>query len=132
MALPSVDFYKVRNVSATRDSWVIKVFINRIWYVTHEYNPKDFLSLEMLGIDSQGSKTQLTLYKYLMSVMQVAIREGKVYAIKKFSMIPNGGRFRATRHNYRIVLQRRTLITRVECDMLMNTGLAPLTTSAMW
>ncbi|KAJ1422502.1 Nucleic acid-binding, OB-fold [Sesbania bispinosa] len=99
MALPSVAFDKVRNVSTARDGWVIK-----------------------------GSRIQLTLYKYLMSVMQVKICEGKVYVFKNFSVIPNVGSFKATRHNYRIVLQRRTLITSVECDMLMNTGLSLLTT----
>ncbi|KAJ1391357.1 Nucleic acid-binding, OB-fold [Sesbania bispinosa] len=130
-SLPTLCFDKVKHVSPNRENWTIKVYIPRIWYVAHESDPKDFISLEMLAIDSYGGKIQLTLYKAVVSFMQVDLCEGRVYILKNFAVVPNIGRYKATRHNFRIVLQRKTCITRVECDMIMSSGLAPLTTAAI-
>ncbi|KAJ1393903.1 Nucleic acid-binding, OB-fold [Sesbania bispinosa] len=131
MAQPLYGFDKLKNLSQSRDNWLIKISIIRMWHVPHEYVSNDIMSIEMVGIDSQGTKIQITLYKPILPFLQVELGEGLVYIMKIFSVVPNVGLNKATRHSSRIIILRRTMITRVEPDMVMISGLAPLTAAAI-
>ncbi|KAJ1405252.1 hypothetical protein SESBI_26016 [Sesbania bispinosa] len=76
MAQIPVQFNMLRNISPASDSWIVKVVVSHMWCIPHEYDPRDYSSVEMMVVDAEGSKIQLTVYRGLMSMYQAEMCEG--------------------------------------------------------
>ncbi|KAJ1376784.1 Nucleic acid-binding, OB-fold [Sesbania bispinosa] len=131
MANRSVTFDKVKSISPVADSWMICVLLSCMWCVHDEFENKDCIIVDMLLIDSDGSKIQAKVYKMLFTNFLSDMHEGGVYVLRNFNVVPNTGSYKATNHPFTIVFQRKTIVTRTDPDVLHTIGLSPLSAAAI-
>ncbi|RYR64927.1 hypothetical protein Ahy_A03g010949 [Arachis hypogaea] len=51
------------------------------------------------------------------------LSEGRVYVMKLFSVVPNQGSYRATRHQFKLIFQFRTTVRDAICDFIPKSAL---------
>ncbi|XP_072069467.1 uncharacterized protein [Arachis hypogaea] len=51
------------------------------------------------------------------------LSEGQVYVMKLFSVVPNQGSYRATRHQFKLIFQFRTTVRDAICDFIPKSAL---------
>ncbi|XP_020972861.1 uncharacterized protein LOC107629923 [Arachis ipaensis] len=63
-------------------------------------------------------KIQATVRKTMIYRFKQLLSEGRVYVMKLFSVVPNQGSYRATRHQFKLIFQFRTTVRDAICDFI--------------
>ncbi|RYR08858.1 hypothetical protein Ahy_B05g076697 [Arachis hypogaea] len=71
----------------------------------------------------KGCKIQATVWKTMIYRFKELLSEGQVYVMKLFSVVPNQGSYRATRHQFKLIFQFRTTVRADTCDFIPKTTL---------
>ncbi|XP_057417820.1 uncharacterized protein LOC130712018 [Lotus japonicus] len=100
----------VSTICASKDTWTIVVKVIRLWLTPSYSGSKLPSSLEMVLMDSKGSKIHATIRRTLVYRFQNQISEGRVYQISFFGVCENGGDFRTTCHPYKINFQMHSTV----------------------
>ncbi|KAG4938503.1 hypothetical protein JHK85_045253 [Glycine max] len=75
-------------------------------------DPRKRYSFELVLLDSDGSKIQVSIRKLMLRRFNCCVEEGRVYRMSFFGVIPNFGSYRATTHEYKLLLHGKTTIIR--------------------
>ncbi|XP_020994297.2 replication protein A 70 kDa DNA-binding subunit B isoform X2 [Arachis duranensis] len=71
----------------------------------------------------EGCKIQATVRKTMIYKFKQLLSEGRVYVMKLFSVVPNQGSYRATRHQFKLIFQFRTTVRDAICDFIPKSAL---------
>ncbi|XLT69647.1 hypothetical protein S245_026792 [Arachis hypogaea] len=113
----------VNKINLEKEAWNLKVRVIRLWTVptfTGQLLPN---SMEMILVDESGCKIQATVQKTMICRFKQLLSEGRVYVIKLFSVVPNQGSYRATRHQFKLIVQFRTTVRDAICDFIPKSTL---------
>ncbi|KAL4392226.1 hypothetical protein AHAS_Ahas03G0323900 [Arachis hypogaea] len=77
--------------------------------------------MEMILVDESVSYT--TVRKTMIYRFKQLLSEGRVYVMKLFSVVPNQGSYRATRHQFKLIFQFRTTVRDAICDFIPKSAL---------
>ncbi|KAJ1392343.1 hypothetical protein SESBI_35888 [Sesbania bispinosa] len=124
MAMVSAGFHPISNVCGRRESWRLKVKVIRVWNMAAIATPHDPYALQMLLLDEEGTLIEGTVQKANMQRFSAMIVEGLVYKITNFNVIKNGGSFRATRHDHKILFTVNTKVICCENVCIPSLGLS--------
>ncbi|KAJ1397111.1 hypothetical protein SESBI_32017 [Sesbania bispinosa] len=113
------------NVYPGRQTWRLKVRVERMWEMFPLDEPSKPFFVEMVLLDSEGVKIQASIRKPMMKKFKGLISEGDVCKMYFFGVVKNLGSYRATRHEYKLLFYLRTKVTRCESMTIPFIGLAP-------
>ncbi|KAL4293597.1 hypothetical protein AHAS_Ahas18G0144000 [Arachis hypogaea] len=84
--------------------------------------------MEMILVDKSGFKIQATIRKSMIHRFKELLSEGQVYVMKLFSIVPNQGLYRATKHQFKLIFQFRTSIRADTSNFIprLNLTITPL------
>ncbi|RYR47897.1 hypothetical protein Ahy_A07g033882 [Arachis hypogaea] len=73
---------------------------------------------EAWNLKVRGCKIQATIRKTMIYRFKQLLSEGRVYVMKLFSVVPNQGSYRATRHQFKLIFQFRTTVRDAICGFI--------------
>ncbi|KAJ1414961.1 hypothetical protein SESBI_18473 [Sesbania bispinosa] len=124
MALVSAGFHSISNVCGRKESWRLKVKVIRVWNMCAIATPDDPYALQMLLLDEEGGLIEGTVQKQNMQRFSSIIVEGRVYKLTNFNVVKNGGNFRASGHDHKILFTVNTKVICCENVSIQGMGFA--------
>ncbi|KAJ1440451.1 hypothetical protein SESBI_02024 [Sesbania bispinosa] len=119
-------FDLVKNVSPGKQTWRLKVRVERLWEMFPLDEPTKPFSIEMVLIDAEGFKIQASIRKPMMKKFKELVDEGEVYRMFFFGVVRNLGSYRATGHEYKLLFHAKTKLTRCETANIPYLGVVPV------
>ncbi|RYR65869.1 hypothetical protein Ahy_A03g011793 [Arachis hypogaea] len=110
-------------ITPWRESWKVHVKVVKLWY--HK-NPALDLSqnlLHMVLMDEKLHKIQATIRDQLISNFAVSLNEGDLYLMTHFTVVPNTGLNRVTKHRFRLLFQYKTFVVSVVSPRIPHSDL---------
>ncbi|XP_057419196.1 uncharacterized protein LOC130713448 [Lotus japonicus] len=95
-------FHDVSELHSGKEKWRIMVKVIRMWYSQGFASSKLPLSLEVVLMDSKGTKIHASIKKTLMYKFDKLLVDGNVYSLSSFVVVDSFGEYKTTRHNYKI------------------------------
>ncbi|XP_052109815.1 uncharacterized protein LOC127741445 isoform X2 [Arachis duranensis] len=86
------------------------------FYCISKWSQKIFKKVKGCKIQATVQNTMIYRFKQLLS-------EGRVYVMKLFSVVPNQGSYRATKHQIKLIFQFRTTVRDAICDFIPKSAL---------
>ncbi|XP_020970381.1 uncharacterized protein LOC107621285 [Arachis ipaensis] len=114
----------IRKISPWKESWTIEAKILTIWEDATIVNQNVQKLLHMVLMDKQHHKIQATIEDDLISTFIDRLKEGEVFIISDFKVIPNLGLVRVTRHRFRILFKCSTSVVAASSTVIPNPGLS--------
>ncbi|RYR03875.1 hypothetical protein Ahy_B06g083272 [Arachis hypogaea] len=103
-------FHSLDKITPWRDDWRISVKINRVWSASYPVPTRDGNLIYMVLIDDKLTKIEATITQSLISYFNEVLEEGNVYVIAHFTVVPNFGLTRLTKHRFRIIFHSKTIV----------------------
>ncbi|KAL4356142.1 hypothetical protein AHAS_Ahas09G0057100 [Arachis hypogaea] len=113
----------VNKINPEKKAWNLKVRVIRLCNVPTFIGQLLPNSMEMILVDDSGCKIQATVQNTMIYRFKQLLSEGRVYVMKLFSIVPNQGSYRATRHQIKLVFQFRTTVRDAICDFIPKSAL---------
>nr|XP_025625634.1 uncharacterized protein LOC112717929 [Arachis hypogaea] len=114
----------VQKISPWKETWSIEAKILTIWEDASIVNENMQKLLHMVLMDKQHHKVQATVDHDLITTFIHQLKEGHVFIISDFKVIPNGGLVRVTRHRFRILFKCSTSVVAAADRDIPNPGLS--------
>ncbi|XP_072089548.1 replication protein A 70 kDa DNA-binding subunit B-like isoform X1 [Arachis hypogaea] len=114
----SPSFDAISKIVPPREAWRLKVRVIRAWIVPSFGNPDSPNSMELILVDENSNKIQATIRKQLINRFKDNIIEGNCYKMCYFSVVPNHGSYRATKHEFKLTFLFRTIVTTLPDDII--------------
>ncbi|XP_020999706.1 uncharacterized protein LOC110281639 [Arachis duranensis] len=111
-------------ISPWKEAWSIEAKILTIWKDARIINENMQKLLHMVLMDKQHHKIQATVEDDLIITFIHQLKEGDVFIISDFKVIPNGGLVRVTRHQFRILFKCSTSVVAAASTVIPNPGLS--------
>nr|XP_029149717.1 uncharacterized protein LOC112757647 [Arachis hypogaea] len=113
----------VEKITLWRESWKVHVKVVKLWY--HKNPALDPFQnlLHMVLMDEKLHKIQATIRDQLTSNFAVSLNEGDVYLMTHFTVVPNTGLNRVTKHQFRLLFQCKTSVVSVVSLRILHSGL---------
>ncbi|GAU40279.1 hypothetical protein TSUD_60700 [Trifolium subterraneum] len=93
-------------------NWRLIVKVVRLWGVPEFNTPNQFRSLELVLMDSEGTRIHCSVKKTLIYLFQKQLSEGVVYTLTTFDVVRSTGEYRPTSHVYKLDATYNTKFTR--------------------
>ncbi|XP_039687935.1 uncharacterized protein [Medicago truncatula] len=101
----ALTFEPISQISSSKPAGNIKARVVRLWKLS-DFNRNTLpFSIEMVLMDSEGSRIHASIKKTLWYKFQSEIREGKVYSFENMGVAANGGSYKTTHHPYKLNFQ---------------------------
>ncbi|RYR18378.1 hypothetical protein Ahy_B03g062994 [Arachis hypogaea] len=113
-----------QKISPWKETWSIEVKILTIWEDASIVNENMQKLLHVVLMDKQHDKVQATVENDLITTFIHQLKEGHVFIISDFKVIPNGGLVRVTRHRFRILFKCSTSVVAAANRVIPNPGLS--------
>ncbi|XP_045791941.1 replication factor A protein 1-like [Trifolium pratense] len=114
-------FSNIDEINSDRTNWNFKAKIIRLWQVNDFNRPNMPFSVEMVLMDSDGSKIHATIKKTLIYKFKHDVIEGKVYSFENIGVAANTGAYRTTHHPYKLNFQFGSIVQRLSnCDIVKS------------
>ncbi|KAJ1439595.1 Nucleic acid-binding, OB-fold [Sesbania bispinosa] len=118
---------KVQDIANGIGYWFIKVKVLRMWPQLDSSRDYEMLSLELVLMDSEGTKIQGTIPVDVFNSTDFDIAEEGYYKIGRVQVVNNDGQQRATAHPFRLFFSHRSLVRPWQPRSFSNSyGLTPL------
>ncbi|KAL4286251.1 hypothetical protein AHAS_Ahas19G0067500 [Arachis hypogaea] len=111
-------------ISPWKEAWSIEAKILTIWEDASIVNENMQKLLHMVLMDKQHHKIQTTVEDDLITTFIHQLKEGDVFIISDFKVIPNGGLVRVTTHRFRILFKCSTSVVAAASTIIPNPGLS--------
>ncbi|RYQ92804.1 hypothetical protein Ahy_B09g099049 [Arachis hypogaea] len=95
----------------------------RLWYHKNPALDPSQNLLHMVLMDEKLHKIQATIRDQLISKFALSLNEGDVYLMTHFTVVPNTGLNRVTKHRFRLLFQYNTSIVSVVSPRIPHSGL---------
>ncbi|KAJ1400508.1 hypothetical protein SESBI_29493 [Sesbania bispinosa] len=129
MAMVSVAFHKINSICERRQNWRLRVKLVRVWSMCAVATPSDPYAMQMVFVDEEGGKIEAIVQRQFMKKFSQCLVEGEVYKISNFGVSSNGGKFRASGHDYKLSFTACTQVTKCVGVSIPGLGLSLLKTS---
>ncbi|KAJ1421937.1 Nucleic acid-binding, OB-fold [Sesbania bispinosa] len=110
MTSPSTREIKVKDITDEIDNWVIKVRVLRSWPIFDSIELDDMITLEVVLIDSEGSKIQGSIAVEVVCARCFNLNEGEYYEIGCVVVVENDGLERMTDHPFKLVFWSGSIV----------------------
>ncbi|KAJ1387660.1 Nucleic acid-binding, OB-fold [Sesbania bispinosa] len=107
-------FDTIKDITNVREAWRLKVRVIRVWDFCQTSDPSNVFSIEMVLVDAEGGRIQASIRRGMMKKFKDSIVEGGVYKMTYFRVIENGGDYRGTFHEFKLLFQPRTKVIPTE------------------
>ncbi|QHN78333.1 Replication factor-A carboxy-terminal domain protein [Arachis hypogaea] len=114
----------LQKISPWKETWSIEAKILTIWEDASIVNENMQKLLHVVLMDKQHDKVQATVDDDLITTFIHQLKEGHVFIISDFKVIPNGGLVRVTRHRFRILFKCSTSVVAAANRDIPNPGLS--------
>ncbi|KAJ1404934.1 hypothetical protein SESBI_26229 [Sesbania bispinosa] len=129
MAMTTGCFHTVNNLCGCRENWRMRLKVVRVWNMCTVAKPDDPFATQMVFIDGEGGRIEVTVPKQHMQKFAKSVVEGEIYMVTNFRLNRNSGRFRACGHDYRMVFHTGTKVLRYHNISIPVPGFCFLKTS---
>ncbi|KAJ1408929.1 Nucleic acid-binding, OB-fold [Sesbania bispinosa] len=121
-------FIPIREISPDPPLWVITTQLIRLWTspVCNDFSCVQ--SVEMVFMDTEEDKVQVSISKELLMRKKPVMVEGGMYKISHVSIIPNDSKDKPTRHPFRLAINQQSQVINVDSVGFSSFGLSPLNT----
>ncbi|QHO58358.1 Replication protein A 70 kDa DNA-binding subunit C [Arachis hypogaea] len=113
----------VEKITPWRESWKVHVKVVKLWYQKNTALDPSQNLLHMVLMDEKLHKIQATIRDELISKFAVSLNEGDLYLITNFTVLPNTGLNRVTKHRFRLLFQYKTSVVSVVSPRITHSGL---------
>ncbi|QHN91242.1 Replication protein A 70 kDa DNA-binding subunit B [Arachis hypogaea] len=113
----------VDKITPWRESWKVHVKVVKLWYHKNPALDSSQNLLHMVLMDEKLHKIQATIRDQLISKFALSLNEGIVYLMTHFTVVPNTGLNRVTKHRFRLLFQYNTSVVSVVCPRIPHSGL---------
>ncbi|KAJ1428294.1 Nucleic acid-binding, OB-fold [Sesbania bispinosa] len=110
MASPSTREIKVKDISDEIDNWVIKVRVHRSWPTFDTTDIDDMIGLELVLIDSEGTRIQGSTAIEVVCAKCFNLNEGDYYEIGRVEVVENDELDRVTDHPFKLVFWNGSIV----------------------
>ncbi|RYR77541.1 hypothetical protein Ahy_A01g002047 isoform A [Arachis hypogaea] len=114
----------LQKISPWKEAWSIEAKILTIWEDASIVNENMQKLLHVVLMDKQHEKVQATVEDDLITTFIHQLKEGHVFIISDFKVIPNGGLVRVTRHRFCILFKCSTFVVAAASRVIPNPGLS--------
>ncbi|QHO01264.1 Replication factor-A carboxy-terminal domain protein [Arachis hypogaea] len=114
----------LQKISPWKETWSIEAKILTIWEDASIVNENMQKLLHVVLMDKHHDKVQATVEDDLITTFIHQLKEGHVFIISDFKVIPNGGLVRVTRHRFRILFKCSTSVVAAANRVIPNPGLS--------
>ncbi|MED6193410.1 hypothetical protein PIB30_019144 [Stylosanthes scabra] len=94
--------------------WNLKMRLIRLWKVPSVVDKKYKASLEIVFIDSEGSRINAMVRANHIRLFENMLQEGKAYVISNVAVASNDIKFKPTTHAYRLIFKKETRVYHIE------------------
>ncbi|KAJ1394862.1 Nucleic acid-binding, OB-fold [Sesbania bispinosa] len=126
MAAVHGPFDSIKDIVHGRQALRLRVWV-RIWEICERDNPSNVFSVEIVLVDAEGGRIQASIRKVMIRKFKNSIVEGGIYKMIYFGLIENGGEYRASFHQFKLLFQPRTRIFPTESEVIPRFGIQPKT-----
>ncbi|RYR34403.1 hypothetical protein Ahy_A10g049240 [Arachis hypogaea] len=120
----SVAIDALGKISPWKEAWSIEAKILTIWEDATIVNENMQKLLHMVLMDKQHHKIQATVEDDLIAHFIDQLKEGEVFIIFDFKVIPNRGLVKVTRHRFRTLFKCSTSVVAAASTVIPNPGLS--------
>ncbi|QHN92759.1 Replication protein A 70 kDa DNA-binding subunit C [Arachis hypogaea] len=113
----------VEKITPWRESWKVHVKVVKLWYHKNPALDPSQNLLHMVLMDEKLHKIQATIRDQLISKFAVSLNEGDLYLMTHFTVLPNTGLNRVTKHRFRLLFQYKTSVVSVVSPRIPHSGL---------
>ncbi|XP_020990135.2 uncharacterized protein LOC110277303 [Arachis duranensis] len=99
------------------------VKVVKLWYHKNPAFDASQNLLHMVLMDEKLHKIQATIRDKLISKFAVSLHEGNLYLMTYFTVVPNTGMNRVTKHRFRLLFQYKTFVVSVVSPRIPHSGL---------
>ncbi|KAJ9548755.1 hypothetical protein OSB04_021298 [Centaurea solstitialis] len=110
-----MEFVRLNDLRVDNDSLAIKVRVCRLWESLNSKNG-EVISLDMIIIDDEQNLMTATIRKNLIDRFNNLLKEGVVYIIQNFKVVPNSADYRVTDSAFKILFTLITKLKKVDDD----------------
>ncbi|XP_056843277.1 uncharacterized protein LOC108830017 [Raphanus sativus] len=110
-------FSSVTDLKPFKSMWKIKVKIVRLW---KQYSPAGGLTMEMVVVDSNGTKIHASVKKELVNRFDPVLSQGDSKILINFSVGHSYGSYRTTNHPYKISFLETTRVRNCELPIVIS------------
>ncbi|KAJ1403781.1 Nucleic acid-binding, OB-fold [Sesbania bispinosa] len=129
MAATQVLYRNIREIAPNISPWAVRAHVIHIWSTPFCNHLSRLLTLEIVLIDPEGEKIQASILREVLRYMKLDIEEGDFIHIDGARVVPNDGRDRPTRHQYRLVMEMSSMIYKCDTQYRTPSGVYSLNTS---
>ncbi|QHO16124.1 Replication factor-A carboxy-terminal domain protein [Arachis hypogaea] len=108
----------VDKITPWRESWKVHVKVVKLWYHKNPALDPSQNLLHMVLIDEKA-----TIRDQLISKFALSLNEGDVYLMTHFTVVPNTGLNRVTKHRFRLLFQYNTSVVSMVSPRIPHSGL---------
>ncbi|RYR74018.1 hypothetical protein Ahy_A02g008611 [Arachis hypogaea] len=113
----------VERITPWRESWKVHVKVVKLWYHKNPDLDRSKNLLHMVLMDEKLHKIQATIRDKLILKFAVSLNEGDLYLMTHFTVVPNIGLNRVTKHWFRLLFQYKTSVVCVVSPKIPHSGL---------
>ncbi|RYR58576.1 hypothetical protein Ahy_A05g024416 [Arachis hypogaea] len=113
-----------RKISPWKEAWSIEAKILTIWEDASIVNENMQKLLHVVFMDKHHDKVQAIVEDDLITTFIYQLKEGHVFIISDFKVIPNGGLVKVTRHRFLTLFKCSTSVVAAASIVIPNPGLS--------
>ncbi|XP_057418343.1 uncharacterized protein LOC130712527 [Lotus japonicus] len=99
---------RISSISPEKEECKFNARILRLWTLPSYNNPEITSTMELVLMDAETNKIHASIPNKLLDEFIGKLREGLVYSFRFFDVGNNVGKYRTTRHQYRLNFQTET------------------------
>ncbi|QHN85822.1 uncharacterized protein DS421_16g540680 [Arachis hypogaea] len=97
-------YYPFEKITPWSEHYEIKVQVVRLWTLPNvDTDEERRCFLQILLMDEKFNKVQCTVNNNLINHFQSIMKEGNIYSISQFTVVPNIGMAKITKHRYKLI-----------------------------
>ncbi|XP_057451578.1 uncharacterized protein LOC130743372 [Lotus japonicus] len=104
----ALDMDRISSISPEKEECKFNARILRLWTLPSYNNPEITSTMELVLMDAETNKIHASIPNKLLDEFIGKLREGLVYSFRFFDVGNNVGKYRTTRHQYRLNFQTET------------------------
>ncbi|KAL6574243.1 hypothetical protein OROHE_001147 [Orobanche hederae] len=110
------DLISVCRIDSSKETKLIRIRVQWIWFVPRNDNPDDFYSMQMILCDEEkNTKIQASVPRAQIGKISQTMKEGFLYGLQNYTAGQNVDDFLCTSHPYRLGFHRYTTVKPCPC-----------------
>ncbi|XP_012856930.1 PREDICTED: uncharacterized protein LOC105976187 [Erythranthe guttata] len=104
------------DITPDRFNWKVVARVIRLWKVPSKIDQTIINSIDMILVDGQGGKIHASIKKTQVNNFYNIVKEGNTYVFQNILVVPNDGKYRATRNAHKIIFIKTTRVTNCKVE----------------